>query len=156
MQQERSHCKPRRRLSLEPKHAGMLSSDSSAGTMRNDRLLFKSSSQWYFVIRCTCSKSLQSSPALCNPKDCSSPGPSVNGILQARVLKWVAIFSSRGSSWPRDWTGCLLYWQTGSLPLVPRGKLVIATVAKWDCFTLFLFEESGFKIYICLNFNKYF
>ena len=82
------------------------------------------------VIRCACSKSLQSSPTLCNPMDCSSPGHSVNGILQARVLKWVAIFSSRGSSWPRDWTGCLLYWQAGTLPLVPPRKLVIETVPK--------------------------
>ena len=130
MQQERSHCKPGGRLSLEPKHAGMLSSDSSAGTMRNEHLLFKSPSQWYFVIRCTSSKSLQSSPTLCNPMDCSSPGPSVNGILQARALKWVAIFSSRGSSSPRDWPGCLLYWQAGTLPLVPPGKLGIETVAK--------------------------
>ena len=36
--------------------------------------------------------------------DCSLPGTSVHGILQARVLEWVAISSCRGSSWPRDWT----------------------------------------------------
>ena len=35
---------------------------------------------------------------------CSPPGASANGILQARLLEWVAISSSRGSSWPRDWT----------------------------------------------------
>ena len=34
----------------------------------------------------------------------STPGSSVHGILQARILKWVAIPFSRGSSWPRDWT----------------------------------------------------
>ena len=38
----------------------------------------------------------------CNPMDCSPPGSSVHGILQARILKWVAMFSSRGSSQPRD------------------------------------------------------
>ena len=43
-------------------------------------------------------------PALCNPMDCSSPGSSVHGIFQARILEQVAISSSRGSSWPRDWT----------------------------------------------------
>ena len=32
---------------------------------------------------------------LCNPMDCSSPGPSVHGIFQARILEWVAIFYSR-------------------------------------------------------------
>ena len=36
--------------------------------------------------------------------DCSLPDTSVHGILQARVLEWVSISSSRGSSWPRDWT----------------------------------------------------
>ena len=35
---------------------------------------------------------------------CSPLGSSVHGIFQARILEWVAIFSSRGSSWPRDWT----------------------------------------------------
>ena len=35
--------------------------------------------------------------------DCSLPGSSVHGILQARKLEWVAIPFSRGSSWPRDW-----------------------------------------------------
>ena len=43
-------------------------------------------------------------PTLCNPMDCSSPGSSVHGILQARILEWVAISFSRGSSRPRDWT----------------------------------------------------
>ena len=40
---------------------------------------------------------------LCDPMDCSLPGSSVHGILQARVLEWVTIPFSRGSSWPRDW-----------------------------------------------------
>ena len=44
----------------------------------------------------------QSCPTLCDPVDCSSPGSSVHGILQARVLEWVAISFSRGSSRPRD------------------------------------------------------
>ena len=41
---------------------------------------------------------------LCDPVDCSLPGSSVQGILQARILEWVAISFSRGSSWPRDRT----------------------------------------------------
>ena len=41
---------------------------------------------------------------LCNTVDCSSPGSSVHGILQARILEWLAMPSSRGSSWSRDWT----------------------------------------------------
>ena len=43
-------------------------------------------------------------PTLCDPMDYNPPGPSVHGISQARILEWVAISSSRGSSWPRDWT----------------------------------------------------
>ena len=46
----------------------------------------------------------QSCPTLCNPMDCSLPGFSVHGIFQARVLEWVAISFSRGSSWPRNRT----------------------------------------------------
>ena len=43
----------------------------------------------------------QARPTLCHPMDCSLPGSSVHGILQAGVLEWVA---SRGSSLPKDWT----------------------------------------------------
>ena len=41
---------------------------------------------------------------LCDPMDCSPPGSSVHGTLQARILAWVAMRSSRASSRPRDWT----------------------------------------------------
>ena len=57
----------------------------------------------------------------CDPKDCSPPGSSVLGILQARTLLWVAMPSSRGSSLLRDWT-CFLHRQADSLSLVPPGK----------------------------------
>ena len=43
-------------------------------------------------------------PTLCNRKDYSSSGSSVHQILQARILQWVAISESMGSSWPRNWT----------------------------------------------------
>ena len=46
----------------------------------------------------------QSCPTLCNPMDCSPPGFSVHGILQARILEWLAMPSSRGSSRTREWT----------------------------------------------------
>ena len=49
-------------------------------------------------------KSLQSCPALCNAMDCSPPVSSVHGILQARILEWVAMPSSRESPQPRDGT----------------------------------------------------
>ena len=43
----------------------------------------------------------QSCPTLCDPMDCSPPGSSVHGILQARILEWVAYPFSRGYSQPR-------------------------------------------------------
>ena len=46
----------------------------------------------------------QSCPTLCDPMDCSLPGSSVHGIFQARILEWVVISFSRGSSQPRDWS----------------------------------------------------
>ena len=44
----------------------------------------------------------QSCPTLCDPMDCSLPDSSIHGIFQARILEWVAISFSRGSSLPRD------------------------------------------------------
>ena len=67
----------------------------------------------------------QSCPTLCDPMDCSLPGSSVHGISHARILEWVAVSFSRGSSRPRDRThiSCIgrrmLYhcvtWETISL-----------------------------------------
>ena len=47
---------------------------------------------------------LQSCPTLCDPMGCSPQGSSVHGIPQARILEWVTIPFSRGSSWPKHWT----------------------------------------------------
>ena len=71
---------------------------------------------------CVRAKSLPSCPTLCDLMDCNLPSSSVHGILQARILEWVATPSSRGSSQPRDGTHVsyvFLHWQAGSLPLVP-------------------------------------
>ena len=46
----------------------------------------------------------QSCPILCSPMDCNPPGSSVHGLFQARILYWVAVSFSEGSSRPRDWT----------------------------------------------------
>ena len=45
----------------------------------------------------------QSCPTVYDPMNCSPPGSSVYGIFQARILEWIAVFSSRGSSQTRDW-----------------------------------------------------
>ena len=76
------------------------------------------------------SKVAQSCLTLCNPVDCSLPGSSIHEILQAKILEWVAISFSRGSSWTRDWTQvshiagrCFNLWATREAP----GSTVIDT-----------------------------
>ena len=51
---------------------------------------------------CVCTKLLRSCLILCEPVNCSPPGSSVHGSLQARVLEWAAKLPSRGSSQPKD------------------------------------------------------
>ena len=76
---------------------------------------------WYWKSE---SEVAQSCLTLCDPMDCSPPGSSVHGILQARILEWVAISFSRGSSWPRDWTQVSTL-RADALTSEPPGKLLI-------------------------------
>ena len=76
---------------------------------------------------CMCAKSFLRCTTLCESMDGSPPGYSVRGILQAGILKRVAMPSSRGSSRPRYQTPTylllyLLHWQVGSSPVAPPGK----------------------------------
>ena len=66
----------------------------------------------------------------CNPMDCSPPGSSVHGILQARILEWVAISFSRRSSQPKDRTRVssvagwfFTIWATQEAPTQPNKKI---------------------------------
>ena len=54
------------------------------------------------LLGCVCAQSLQLCLTLCDPMGCRPPGPSVHGILQARVLVWVAMPAFEGSSQPRN------------------------------------------------------
>ena len=108
---------------------------------------------------------------------CSLPGSSVHGTLQARILEWVAMPSSRGSSYPRDLTcvSCLLHQQAGSLPIVPwkshiyvciyMGLPYIYThicfvfltemhicVCVCVCVCIYAFQLKKQKLYIIINF----
>ena len=75
----------------------------------------------------------QSCLTLCNPMDCNPLGSFVHGVFQSRMLEWVSVSSSRGSSWPSDPTcisgvscigRCILYhwaaWGALSLPIVAK------------------------------------
>ena len=99
------------------------------GFSRNCRLdgqVQEGSSEEEWVNKRTHAKSLQWYPTLCDPVDCSTPGSSVHGILQTRILEWVAISSSRRSFLPIQGLNscllCLLHWQEVSLLLAPPGK----------------------------------
>ena len=65
-----------------------------------------------------------SEASVCDPMDCSPPGSSVHGILQARILEWVTMPSSRGSSQPRDQTcvSCISCFASRFFTTEPPGK----------------------------------
>ena len=73
---------------------------------------------------------------LCHLKDCNPPGSSVHAILQARTLEWVAMLSSRGSSWSMDLHNpChlhLLHWLVNSLPLSYLGGSKYLCTKCWN------------------------
>ena len=74
--------------------------------------VLKTSSSNLFLSMCLCA---QWCMTLCDSMDCSLPGSSVLGILKTRILAWVAISFSRGSSWTRDrthvfWISCIARW----------------------------------------------
>ena len=94
----------------------------------------------FSVHMCACVKSFQLCPTLCDPMDCSPPGSSVHGILQTRILQWVACPPSgdlpapRGPSRPRDQTSIshvscisrqvLYHWHHLESPLISHYILI--------------------------------
>ena len=91
---------------------------------------------------------------LYHPIDCSPPGSSVHGIFQARILEWVAISYSRGSSQPRDraWVSCLAAWVSclagRFFATWPPGKLsilyIVVDVYVSPNFAIYPFSPSAF------------
>ena len=74
-------------------------------------------------------------PKLCDHMDCSLPGSSIHGILQIRILEWIDILFSRGSSWPRDCTRVSYI----------AGRLFIIWATIWD-------RSSAIHSSFCLKF----
>ena len=89
----------------------------------------------------------QSCPTLCDPMDCSLTGSSVPGVLQARILDWVAMPFSTGSSWPRHQTR-VSWIASRFFTMEPPGK---PNSAPWFYFSchIFLF----FKLGCCILFG---
>ena len=93
---------------------------------------------------------LQPCSTFCNPMDCSLPVSSVHGILQTRILEWVAFsppgeLPDTGRSNPR--LLCLLHWQVVSLPLGPPGKPLVGwhgtKHTRLECSVLTEFRKEG-------------
>ena len=73
----------------------------------------------------------QSCPTLCDPMDSNPPGTCVHGISQARILEWIAMPYSRGSSWPRDQTQ--VYCIAGRcITTEPLGKPTAVHIVNFD------------------------
>ena len=116
-----------------------------------------------YVCVCMCvrerEKSLQSCPTLFDPMDCSPPGSSVHAILQARILKWVAMPSSGESSqlWDQTIVSSInLHWQAGSLPLAPPGKPIYMYTYRergWGEKATYLKELAGMVTVACKSRN---
>ena len=77
----------------------------------------------------------QSNPTLCNPMDCSLPVSSVHGIIQARILAWVSISHSRGSSWP-------------------RGRSCMCCTSRWILYHCATWEAFAMEYYSAIKRNK--
>ena len=89
-------------------------------------------------------KVTQVCPALCDPMDCTVPG-----ILQARILEWVAFPFSRGSSQPRDGTQVSAL-QADSLPVGPKGKPKNTAVGRLSLLQgIFLSQQSNQGLLHC-------
>ena len=94
--------------------------DISPGNLDSSLCFLQPSVSHDVLCVCACFVA-QSCATLCDPMDCDPPGSSVHGILQARILEWVAISFSRGSSPPKDEPRSPAL-QADSLPSEPQGK----------------------------------
>ena len=117
--------KYRTKLQIVQLHIAMIFWDFLVGILiLNSQKLTEWISRKVEGYACVQAKLLQSYLTPCDPMDCSPPGSSVHGILQARILEWVAMPASRASSQSRDrtWVSFVSY----------NGCRVFVTQATWE------------------------
>ena len=94
---------------------------------------------------------------LWGPMDCNPPGSPVHGIFQARILKWVAISYSRGSSQPRDqscvsYISCIGRWNVYHWATwVVLSGIILTSVYKLLCYSLVLCFWTNYVLFLCLH-----
>ena len=115
--------------------------------------------QWLtlFPFRGASHVSFQLYLTLCDPMDYSSPGSSVHGILQARILAWVAYAFLQGSSHPRDrtWISCdsctaggfFIVWATWEALMGAYKSPILAAFWNWN-------HQENHTVQICNNFTS--
>ena len=131
----------------------------SCSVNRVSGLVFREDSWGRQSVDCVHAKSLWSCPTLCNPMDCSPPGSSVPEILQARILEWVAMPFSRGSSRPRDKTHISQVSCIGRWGLYQQRHLAVGSQCVWvmksGAWTRYHGREEGYGLSlsntVCLN-----
>ena len=126
--------------------------------------------QCYFVVILSICLYTQLYLVLCNPLDGSPPGFFVHGIFQARALEWVAIPSSRESTWFRDWISVsyiscigrwiLYHWASWELVAIILCVFVINVSLDaskiFSFITFFHFYDNVFVVYFCLQLMELF
>ena len=87
----------------------------------------------------------QACPTLCNPMESSPPSSSVHGIFQARILEWIAIAFSGGSSWPWDQNqvSCIVGSSLPSAKRETKDSKIICSVAQ-SCLTLWTAAHQAY------------
>ena len=108
-----------------------------SGTPSNAIALPAHTHSFCIYITCECMLSHFNSVRVCDPMDCRPPGSSVHGILQAGILEWVAMPSSRGSFPLRDQT-CISY---------------VSFIGRWF-FTTSSTRESPYYLWTCIKYAK--
>ena len=141
-----AHCMPGSVWGVEGAGKGRISEFTIIWTGASPKGILK----WPKTFKTSTSEVAQSCPTLCDPMNCSLRGSSIHEIFQARVLEWVAISFSRGSSWTRDWNQVsriagrqFTIWATREAPEDIKG-LCIYQFTRW----------IKFKKHIILSPNK--
>ena len=110
----------------------------------------------HLSLYCCCCLVTKSCPTLCDPVDYSPSGSSVHGVLQARILEWIVMSSSGGSSLPGDWThvSCLAgrFFTTEALGNHPHTLTFLSLSLSLSLYIyIYIYTHTHTHTYICTH-----